>query len=196
MFYFLFTEWNLYIIWTSDLDFAFILLSASKQFFIKMFMMNLMIPLIELISYDVNDSMDLIFSCSAFLHCWRHLYKLSKVTCKYLNEKSTGKGGIRKGWLKSRLNTSGLQENVNFLLMHNKKKEEDECTLPLLFSLLVISSPKGEKVQNVTWKSWMELATFYRPLKMSELWMFYLLSLQGWDQIFYDRQKLMSPSNT
>lgn len=157
--------------------------------------MNLMIPLIELISYDVNDSMDLIFSCSAFLHCWRHLYKLSKVTCKYLNEKSTGKGGIRKGWLKSRLNTSGLQENVNFLLMHDKKGGRWMYTTSSFFSSPNFL-PKGEKVQNVTWKSWMELATFYRPLKMSELWMFYLLSLQGWDQIFYDRQKLMSPSNT
>lgn len=42
----------------------------------------------------------------------------------------------------------------------------------------------------------MELETFFRQLKMSELWMGYLLSLKGWDIFFYDRQKLMSLSNT
>lgn len=44
----------------SGLGLCFCSFTSFKAVPLKMFMMNLMIHLIELISYDVNDSMDLI----------------------------------------------------------------------------------------------------------------------------------------
>lgn len=70
----------------------------AQNHFLKIFMMSLMIPLTELISYDVNHSMDLISYLDA-----QHFYIVEDTYASCLkqsvndNEKSTVKGCVRKG---------------------------------------------------------------------------------------------------
>lgn len=65
---------------------------------LKIFMISLMIPLTESISYDVNHSMDLISYLDA-----QHFYPVEDTYASCLkqsvndNEKSTMKGCVRKG---------------------------------------------------------------------------------------------------
>lgn len=69
--------------------------------------------------------------------------------------------------------------------MQNEKWGRWMYIISSFYSLSMVSSPEGEEGQNVTWKIWIEPSTSHRQLKMSEPWMSYLLSLQGWDQIFF-----------
>lgn len=82
-----------------------------------------MIPLTESISYDVNHSMDLISYLDA-----QHFYPVEDTYASCLkqsvndNEKSTMKGCVRKGWLKSKWAISGPSGKCQFPSNTGKKR--------------------------------------------------------------------------